>query len=71
MAVICTNVIEPGSIVEKTIFHVYNRRDSGSNVDLISLEFNDGNFISYPTELRLELPNGDYYLRDGNYIKIE
>ena len=72
MAMIYDEIIKPKAIVERTIFHVFNwgKNDGSNNVDLIGLEFNDGSYISYATEMYLDLPNGEYELIDGNYVKI-
>ena len=72
MAMIYDEIIKPKAIVERTIFHVFNegKNDGSTNVELIGLEFNDGSYISYATEMYLDLPNGEYELIDGNYVKI-
>lgn len=71
MSFIFTNIIKPGSKVEKTIFHVFNWEGVKSNVEEISLIFDNQEEISYATELYLDLSDGSYIYDDGNYTLIE
>ena len=70
MAYISTDLIKPGSFVSNTFIHVFNHPDNGNNVEVITLEFNDGKSIEYSTELKLDLPNGTYRLMDGRYVEV-
>ena len=71
MSIICENIITTGLKVKETILHVFNWNDGGKNVDKITLVFDNDESIVYETELKLDLPNGDYHYINGEYILIE
>jgi hypothetical protein len=71
MSIICENIITSGLKVKETILHVFNWKNGGKNVDKISLVFDNDEHIVYETELKLDLPNGDYHYINGEYILIE
>jgi len=73
MSYISTKLIQPGLVVENTFLHVFNwpNEPKGSrNVECVTLEFSDGSNVTYSTGLHLDLPNGDYCIKDGKYIKV-
>ena len=70
MATICEKIINPNVTVTNTSISVYNWGSGGNNVDHVWLEFSDGSHIGYAVDMQLDLPNGEYELIDGNYIKI-
>jgi hypothetical protein len=71
MAIICENIITSGLKVKETILHVFNWNHDGKNVDKITLVFDNNESIVYATELKLDLPNGDYHYINDEYILIE
>ena len=74
MANIFDEIIKPGSVVKRTIISVFTwpREPKGSrNAGPVQLEFEDGSFITYDTEMYLDLPNGEYELIDEKWIAYE
>jgi hypothetical protein len=72
MANIFTNIVKPGSVVTRTTIVVYNWGNLNDNVELIILEFDNGEKISYDTSLKFDLPDGEYEFNSttGNWDKI-
>ena len=72
MTFISTKIVKPGSIVKNVMVRVFTwGKESKTNVNSITLEFDDGSLITYNTEIYLDLPDGNYYLIDDKYIKIK
>ena len=60
-----------GLYVKNKIYHVSNNEDSDINIQYITLIFNNGESISYDCELYATLPDGDYEMLDGKYVRTE